>query len=454
MKALILMLCFIVAVVPVRYVAVLLPTLWTVQRLALEPHAVPFNIGPVPVSPVDFVVLILLAKFLFEMLCKRELVADRNLYAAIAIFLAVNLLATFAAGAKFGPSQFSRCLTSWVRLCLEIAVVPITAQAIKTLPQARRCLWILFATVGVLAAIQFINFFGASHGITIGEVQGIERGEVRYFGPVGDSVGFVLLLGYLAALCFGRLVLAGVFLGAIALTAGLGAIFAATVGTALFLLFSRHAPAFGASVRRSAWMLPALVLGGIVAGVFYARPAIGPLLDRLAAGRYESSGSQRLASASVAQAMILDNPMLGVGYLGYQTVLDRYGGAKVFNLEKLDGSTANANNQFLQALTDSGLSGFAAFILLIFCAARSLLKVAMHREEAFVSTLYLAAFLWLLSQVFGNLAAVWLIPSFGARLLWLLLGIGVAASRLLTESESREPAPAQSAASETQVSIA
>ena len=83
-------------------------------------------------------------------------------------------------------------------------LVPITVQAMTTVPQARRCLWILVATLGVLVAIQFANFFGAGNGLVIGEVQGLERGEVRSFGPVGDSVGFVLLLGYLLALCFGH----------------------------------------------------------------------------------------------------------------------------------------------------------------------------------------------------------------------------------------------------------
>ncbi len=146
------------------------------------------------------------------------------------------------------------------------------------------------------AAIQFVNFFGASHGIIIGEVQGLERGEPRYFGPVGDSVGFVLLLGYLIALCFGSLAGAGAFLGAILLTAGLGATFATVLGSVFFLLTARDAPAFGAALRRRVWLLPILLVGVPVVVVLYARPFMGPLIDRVATGSYgavANSGSTR-----------------------------------------------------------------------------------------------------------------------------------------------------------------
>ncbi|MGH9720957.1 MAG: hypothetical protein ACRD8O_12145 [Bryobacteraceae bacterium] len=43
--------------------------------------------------------------------------------------------------------------------------------------------------------------------------------------------------------------------------------------------------------------------------------------------------------------MIADNPLLGVGYLGYQPALERDGGDRFFDLGRLDGATANANNQ-------------------------------------------------------------------------------------------------------------
>ena len=436
MTAVLFLVVSLCAALPSAYVVALVPVFWLLERLFRE-EAI-FTVGPMDVTVIDVALTILLGKLLLNIARKRNIVADRRLYSMFAVFLAVNLLATLVAGVKFGESHLLGCVIAWARVVAFMMLVPITAQAIKTLPQARRCLWILFGTLGVLAAIQFVNFFGASHGIVIGEVQGLERGEPRYFGPVGDSVGFVLLLGYLLALCFGSLAGAGAFLGGILLTAGIGASFAAVLGSAFFLLTARDAPAFGAALRRRVWLLPILLVGVPVVGVLYARPFMGPLLDRVATGSYASSGEGRLDSGRLAVAMILDNPLFGVGYMGYQQSLERYGGNQFFDLSKLDGGTANANNQVLQTLTDSGLPGLVVFVGLVFCMGRSFRNIAARRDEPFFSAFYRGALIWLLALVFGNLAAVWLLPSFVEIVLWILLGISVALPRLLAQQASHE----------------
>jgi O-antigen ligase len=424
---------------PSAYAVALVPVFSLLERTFIEPGTV-LTVGPMDVAAIDIAVIILLGKLLVDIARRRTIAADPRLYAMLAIFLGVNLFATLVAGVKFGESHLLECATAWARLVASMMLVPITAQAIRTLPQARRCLWILLGTLGVLAAIQFVNFFGASHGLVIGEVQGLERGEVRYFGPVGDSVGFVLLLGYLLALCFGSLAGAAAFLGAILLTAGFGAIFATVLGSVFFLLTARDAPAFGAALRRRVWLLPILLVGVPVVGVLYARPFMGPLLDRVATGEYESSGEQRLDSGRAAVAMILDNPLFGVGYMGYQQSLERYGGNQFFDLSNPDGGTANANNQVLQTLTDSGLPGLVVFVGLVFCVGRSFRNIAARRDEPFFSAFYRGALFWLLALVFGNLSAVWLLPSFAEIVLWILLGISVALPRLLAQQALHENA--------------
>ena len=420
------------ALLPSRHLTAVLPALWMFQGVLLTPSPAILSAGPVDVTPVDIVLVSLLLRCAFGIVVKRQLAADPALYSAILIFLSVNLIATLAAGVKFGQGQFLRCLTSEARLVSEIALVPVMACAITTLPQARRCIGILLATLAALAAIQFINFFGASHGIIIGEVQGIERGEVRYFGPVGDSVGFVLLLGYAASLCFARIAGACAFLGGILLTAGVGSIFAAGLGTVLFLAFGTQSAEVRDFARRRLWLLPMFAFAGLAGLAIFAQPMAKTLLDRVGSGSYASSGGQRLATAQMAGAMIADNPLLGVGYMGYEYVLAHYGGDRLFDLTHLDGSTANANNQFLQALTDSGVCGVLALGALVFCAARLFRRVASRSEDRFIGTFFLAAFIWLLALAFGNLAAVWLNPSsFVARFFWIILGAAVAVQRLL-----------------------
>ena len=429
MIAIALLVIALLTLLPSCYRAALLPVIWNLQNTPTPINIV--EVGPVHVMPADLVVLTLLIQFGLAMIAGRHLVADRPLYFAIGLFLAVNFLASVAAGVKFGSAHFARCLTTEARFISEIGVVPVVAWTVKTLPQARTCIRILLGTLAMLAAIQFINFFGASHGIIIGEVQGMERGEARYFGPVGDSVGFVLLLGYAVSLCSAQMLGAAAFLGGIVLTAGLGTLLATALCTVLFLVVGTQAEEVRAFVRQRLWLLPVALLAGVIGVTFFARPMAQTLIDRVSSGNYASSGGQRMASATLAAEIITDNPLLGVGYMGYQSSLAHYGGDRYFDLDHHDGATANANNQYLQALADSGIPGLLALGLLLFCAARLLWIVGRTSDDRLVRTFHLAAFIWLLTQVFGNIAAAWLIPSSCiARFLWVILGIAVAAARL------------------------
>lgn len=443
MKALIFAFLGLCAFIPSRLLVAALLPLWVAQPLlptGLQPltHA-----GPIELSPADLLIVLLLGRLIFSIAQERRLVIDRPLYLAVGIYILVNLMATLAAGFKFGDAQFARCTTSMVRFVSELSVLPMMAQMVKTQAQAKFCIRVLLGTLGALALIQFVNYFGASRGFMIGEVQGMERGEMRCFGPVGDSVGMVLLLGYLAALCFANLPAAVLFLGGILLTAGVGAILATAVGTGVFALFGTRTVAVREYVKTRLWLLPLIGLVGMIGAIAVARPMAATLLDRVGTGTYASSGAQRTVSAKLAAAMIADNPLLGVGYMGYERMLERYGGDRYFDLAHPDGATANANNQILQSLTDSGFIGLVAFGLLVFCAARLLWRTAARCDDRLIGTFFFAAGLWLLTQFFGNIAAVWLNPgSFVARLAWIALGLAVAVARMIPVEETQASAMA------------
>jgi O-antigen ligase len=457
MNALILFAVLICGLLPNRWIAPVLPLIWVFERFLPAPDQLPIpggnvppllvHVGAIGLSPADLIIILLLVKLTVSLALHKELVIDRSLYLALAFYLSVNLIASLAAGLKFGEAALLGSLTSWARFIAEALVIVIISQTIHTAAQAKRVLRILLGTLVLLAAIQFVNCFGASHGFVIGEVQGLERGEARYFGPVGDSVGMVLLLGYLAALCFSSITGAALFLGGILLTGGLGAVVATCVGTALFIFFGLRTALVRDFALRLLVILPLLALLALVSLGLFTDSFGTTLRDRLTSGNYLDSGAQREASSKLAAPMILDNPLLGVGYMGYERALEHYGGDAYFDLEHPDGGTANANNQILQALTDGGIVGLLALAVLIIIAARLFLRVVARSDDRFLSTYFLAAFLWLLTQVFGNLAAVWLNPaSFVARLLWVSLGVGVAVARLLPvpqpRSASSRPAPA------------
>jgi O-antigen ligase len=458
MNALILPAFLICGLLPNRWIAPALPLIWVFERLLPADDQVSTpggsagpliaEVGPIGLSPADLIIILLLFKLAVSPALHKKLVIEPSLCLALGFYLSVNLLTSLAAGIKFGETALLGSLTSWARFVAEALVIVIISQTIQTSAQAKRVLRILLGTLVLLAVIQFVNFFGASHGFVIGEVQGLERGEPRYFGPVGDGVGMVLLLGYLVALCLASVTGAALFLGGILLTAGLGAAVATCVATALFLFFGLRTTAVRDSALRRLSLLPLLALAALVSLSLFSNSLDTTLRDRLTSGDYLESGAGRAASAKLAVDMFLDNPLLGVGYMNYERALGRYDGDAYFDLQHSDGGTANANNQILQALTDGGIVGLLAFAVLTTVAARLFLRVASRSDDRFLSTYYLAAFLWLLTQVLANQAAAWLIPSsFVARLLWVLLGVAVGVARLLpvtqSDSTASRPAPAE-----------
>jgi hypothetical protein len=239
------------------------------------------------------------------------------------------------------------------------------------------------------------------------------------------------------AFCAARPAYALLFAGGIVLTAGIGAIIGTAVATGLVLLFGLETGTTRAFLRRYLWVFPVFLFAGIVAAATIGRPMASTLLDRLSSGRFQQSGGQRLSTLKMGVKMVMDNPLTGVGFMSYESSLERYGGKRFFNLSKLDGGTANANNQILQSLTDSGAFGLVTFLVFVTVSARLFWKVSSRCEDPFLRISLRASCLWLLTQLLGNHAAVWLIPSaYVARFLWVLLGITVAIARLL-------PAPAR-----------
>lgn len=431
---------------PPCYIAAALPAFWLIQAVILGNPYVFIAVGPVDFTLVDVVLISLFAKTGLSMILRREIVADRSLYLAAAIFLGVQFLASLASVVQFGNLQMSRSITSLARFIAELAIAPVLAQAIKTMPQARRCAQIMVVTLLALGFIQFINFFGASRGIIIGEVQGIERGEQRYFGPVGDSVGFVLLLGYIFYLCAWKP--GGVFLfgGGIVLTAGIGAMFGTGVATILFLIFGIQGDAMKTFTRKYLWVLPMLLFCVAVASATVGQTMAKTLIDRFTHGKIGKSAELRMVSTRFAARVILDNPVFGVGFMGFANALPSYGARQYFDLAKADGGRANANNQFLQSLCDAGMIGLFATGIFITAMASSFLRAETRSDDPLLRTLFRSSFIWLLALVFGDQAAVWLIPSsYIARILWVLLGLAIAVQRLAPQPNapafSREKPP-------------
>ena len=437
MSAILYLILLLCALLPLPYLAAGMLPLWMLQTAMVSEDPALMHAGPIDLMPTDFMLALVLARTAFDVLLRRELRIDRPFFAALGFYVAVMALASLVASVEFGMACLTHAVTALARLCSEMFLALALAHSIATPAQARRCLGIVAVTLTTLAIIQFVNYVGAPRGFIIGEVQGIERGELRFFGPVGDSIGSVLLLGYAVALCRARLAGAALALGGILLTAGVGAMLSASAATVLFLLFAARSIAVREFLEKNLRVLPVLGIVCIVAALCAAQPVARMLRERAGSGSYANSGAQRVANATLAFAMIERHPVFGVGFMGYQAALASVGGAKYFDVTKRDGGTANANNQILQTLCDGGLAGFLAFLAVIAVAVRLCWRIAARSEDRFVQAFYLGALVWLIAEFFGNQGAVWLIPSsYVARLIWVIAGVGAALERFQEEDLS------------------
>lgn len=418
----------LLALLPNWLSCALVPTVMVGQQLLLEEEQI-FKVGPARVYPVDVLMSLVIVKWLLTVGGGTRTSADRRLTACVGIWAMVNLLASLLAGVRYGEAHAMACLMPWMRSLRDSVLVFVLADAITSMRQARRAVSVLIAFLIGIVAIQFLNYLGLRLGFAIGEVQGIEREQVRIFGPVGDSVGFVLLLGYLYGLCRANLLVTAAFAGGILLTAGLGAILGMASATILFVLARPHIEMPRPKGQHGGrWIVSLVILA--VGGIVLVGPLTTTLRDRLD-DNYGESGEQRLLTARLAWVMVEDNLLTGVGYMGFRQTVHRYGGADVFDLDKQDGATANANNQFLQTLTDAGLVGLLSLAAVVVASALALRRAAVSVEDPMLRAFLWSAFLWLLAQLAGNLAATWLTPSsFVAVMLWLSVGVGLAVIRL------------------------
>ncbi|MFO0969280.1 MAG: O-antigen ligase family protein [Gemmataceae bacterium] len=435
----------LLALLPTRLAGVVMPVIFLGQRILFpEPEEDLLRLGSMRISLVDVFSATLVLKWLAGGGLLRLREQDRGIRYVLGAWAAVNFLACLAAGLKFGDAHAYACIASLARGLGEAILVVVLADSFTSLRQARTVALAILGFLGVLLAIQFFNYAGADRGWVIGEVQGLERDQVRIFGPVGDSVGFILLLGYVYGLCRENLIVAAAFAGGIVVTAGLGAVISMAVATAFYLV-ARPYLAAAAPRRGAAPLLLGLGLAA-AAALVWTTPLTATLRERLS-GAYEESGGQRALTARVALTMVDDNFWTGVGFMGFRHLVMRYGGSDYFGYDAADGGTANANNQALQSLTDAGIPGIVALAALIFVAARLLYRVAHRAGDPVLAAFFSAVMLWLLAQAFGNLAATWLTPSSGvALLLWISLGTAAGVQRLIVlEEEKADARPSASA---------
>jgi O-antigen ligase len=162
--------------------------------------------------------------------------------------------------------------------------------------------------------------------------------------------------------------------------------------------------------HRSRRLVAVLVVlwAGMSAALFFASPYGETALGRLAL--LLSGGDvliQRRAAATVGVRIVLDNPVLGLGYLGVNRVAEQYGAADyVHDDPEQARGFFTAQNQYLEVAADAGLLGLAAFLLFVLVLLRGL-RPGGAREVQSDDVLAIRAFL--IGMLVGNQGSVWML---------------------------------------------
>jgi len=376
-----------------------------------------FSIGSVDIQIFDIVILIAITKIVSVV--RRGSVCNHQIHKAIAIFLGILLITTIIAGIRFGTEIFSSEIVSLLRLITQIVVIPLMTLSVmeKEVNHIQRFLdyggYIIVGTI-------VLNIWLLQIERPLGEVQ-VHEGIVRYFGPLGDQVSFVLLYFIFKALMYRKLWEAFYFIVGMVLTGTRGALGALLVGLGIMLWQ-------GFFVKQRIQRVLVLLGICIVLGILLWSDA-GSMRSRLLDEELFRKGiNQRLFTTSLAFKVFSDNLLLGVGFTGFKYIALDYGAIEEA-VERLGSFAPNyiatAGNQFLQVATDGGVIGLGVFIWMILVISRSL-RWAMENAPINQRPIFAAGYLWLWSLVIGNQTAAWILPgSLISYLLWLLLGLTI-----------------------------
>jgi O-antigen ligase len=269
-------------------------------------------------------------------------------------------------------------------------------------------------------------------GIAFGEVVDV-YGQFRVFGPLGDQVGFVIVLFALWSLVRGRWIQLTFHAAAIMLTATRGAIIAVVVGS-VWILLARIS-----SGRRTAQRFKAtqsLAFASIVVVSLIRLPLMSTAYDRIVAGEAATTDTfiDRVGAVQLGLMVARDNPVFGVGYGGFRDHIDQFAVGRYFaeNVD-VDRGTYTTTNQYLQTATDGGLPAFACLIWFAILLMRNTRRSAAA-ERGEVRDGLAAIHGYTVAILVGNQSAVWLLPHASSGF-FLLIAAGIA-ERALAINES------------------
>lgn len=361
--------------------------------------------------------------FIFLVNIKYGHVLKNKLHLFFYLYFLLLLMATFVSKFLFYDvySQFITLLNSfiWCSVFISIYFLVITEWqydiAVKMLDY-----------LGLIIAFSvFLSYIGAQYmNRSFGEVFN-DGQQIRAFGFFGDQVGFVL--SYFLIRCFAYKKWFGFILYAIAilLTGTRGALISLSFGILLVLFqsFSNK----NSRNRLINSIASIIILTSIIATILFSTSYGQNAVDRFVSiFQGEDALHQRRVAIQLGLQIYSDNPILGVGYLGFNRLSQTYNFGRNFAVDTdVNRGTFTTQNQYVQAATDAGTFGLITLVVFLYYLLREL-----KRQQYKVSDKYsrdmIVAFSWAGAMIFGNQAAVWILPTnITGYLFFLIMGLSL-----------------------------
>jgi len=387
------------------------------EYMALLPPV--YSIGNVDIQVYDAVSLLVAVKLAVSILWFRRPLHIQPIHRCIICFLSVLMVATLLSFFSLGAGPFLSEFASFLRFASQVGIFYLCFYSLrnsKSVVNSNRMLLLLGYLIGVSIYVSALLY---QFGIPFGEVQESEF-SVRYFGPLGDQVGFIIVFFCLREFLAGNALRGLFFSGAILATGTRGVILSLAIGMAACIYVRRRV-----IFSTKGW---ALIVG--VAGITTLLFSSG--IGQMTLGRFTDIDvwgagiTQRILTMSLALKVVSERWMTGVGFNGFRHVVFSYNPEFQFDLFP-ENLIVNASNQYLQVATDAGIIGLIVFLFLMFQCFR-VLKVAGKCAKGNLEVSFIAGQAWLFSLLIGNQSAVWIAHgSLISCLLWILIGIGAAA---------------------------
>ena len=287
----------------------------------------------------------------------------------------------------------------------------------------------------IVSASVIISFFLFKLiGFSFGEV--VQVGVTRFFGPLGDPVGWIIVYFILDSFVKKKKVGLVIHSFALLLTGTRGAIISALVGILWVYAFYFF---FIDKKLKGMFALKGLLKSGLVLAVIMVL-LLATIVGKEALSRftnpelYHSGYTQRTSAAEMGLVVFADNPVTGVGFGGFKDLAFKY---KFYNLfgtaEGVERGFFSTNNQLIQIATDAGVIGLTIFLSWLVSLFRNLgatIKYATNNDA--IQLLIFQCFL--IAIIVGNQTAVWFYNLMSAGyFIVLIFGIGEAYHRIIVK---------------------